>query len=397
MDHGRRASPDCKTVGVKGLMTQSNIDSLPPLQRDNRHMTSHEDTIRAFLARAGWGDAQRANLAGDASTRRYERLAGPRGAAVLMDWPRAPEAPVPSGQLSYSQVAHLAVDCRPFVAVCEYLRGLGLSAPEIFARDIENGLLLLEDLGDALYGPAIDSGVGPGGETLDEMYRAAIDVLIALQSGEAPRALPVGDGSMHEVPSFDDSVFRAEIDILLDWYFPVVLNREADAGLRQEYHALWSDIRPLIDAGPRTLFLRDFHSPNMLWLPKGAGATRVGLIDFQDALIGSRAYDLVSVLQDARKDVSAERETEMLAHYVARAGAELAGFDEEEFRAAYAALGAERALRLIGLWPRLLKRDGKPHYMAHMPRTMAYLRRNLAHPSLGALKHWLDRHVLVDA
>jgi aminoglycoside/choline kinase family phosphotransferase len=135
----------------------------------------------------------------------------------------------------------------------------------------------------------------------------------------------------------------------------------------------------------------------MLWLPKGAGATRVGLIDFQDALIGSRAYDLVSVLQDARKDVTAEREAAMLAHYVARAGAELAGFDEEEFRAAYAALGAERALRLIGLWPRLLKRDGKPHYMAHMPRTMAYLRRNLAHPSLGALKHWLDRHVLVDA
>jgi aminoglycoside/choline kinase family phosphotransferase len=359
--------------------------------------TAREDTIRAFLARAGWDDARRAPLAGDASTRRYERLAGPKGAAVLMDWPRAPEAAVPSGQLSYSQIAHLAVDCRPFVAVGDYLRGQGLAAPEIFARDIENGLLLLEDLGDDLYGPAIDAGRGPGGESLDEMYRAAIDVLIALQSGDAPRALPVGDGAMHDVPHFDDSVFRAEIDILLDWYFPVVLNREADADLRAEYHAIWTALRPLIDAGPRALFLRDFHSPNMLWLPAGKGATRVGIIDFQDALIGSRAYDLVSVLQDARKDVPVERERAMLALYISRAKSELPDFDEAEFRAAYAALGAERALRLVGLWPRLLKRDNKPHYMAHMPRTISYLRRNLAHPALASLKHWLDTHVLRDA
>jgi aminoglycoside/choline kinase family phosphotransferase len=353
-----------------------------------------EKLIRAFLNEAGWGDAKRAPLAGDASTRRYERLRGPKGAAVLMDWPRAPEAPVPSGQLSYSQVAHLAVDCRPFVAVGDYLLKQGLAAPRIFARDIANGLLLLEDLGDGLYGPAIDEGRGPGGEMLDEMYRAAIDVLIALQAGDAPESLPVGDGTFHDVPHFDDSVFRAEVDILLDWYFPVVLNREADAALREEYHAIWSSLRPLIDAGPRTLFLRDFHSPNMLWLPAGRGATRVGLIDFQDALIGSRAYDVVSVLQDARKDVPVGREQAMLALYVERAKKELPDFDEAEFRAAYATLGAERALRLIGLWPRLLKRDNKPHYMAHMPRTMGYLRRNLAHPALEDLNAWLETHVL---
>jgi aminoglycoside/choline kinase family phosphotransferase len=353
-----------------------------------------ETTIRAFLDEAGWGDATRAPLAGDASTRRYERLKGPKGAAVLMDWPRAPEAPVPSGQLSYSQIAHLAVDCRPFVAVGDYLRGLGLAAPEIFARDLDNGLLLLEDLGDELYGPAIDAGAGPSGTTLDEMYRAAIEVLIALQAGDAPQSLPVGDGTSHDVPHFDDGIFRAEIDILLDWYFPVVLKREADKGLRDEYHAIWTGLRPLIDLGPRTLYLRDFHSPNMLWLPSGKGAARVGLIDFQDALIGSRAYDLVSVLQDARKDVPVEREQAMLAFYVERAKSDLPGFDEAEFRAAYAALGAQRALRLIGLWPRLLKRDNKPHYMAHMPRTLGYLHRNLSHPALAPLKTWLDAHVL---
>lgn len=357
-------------------------------------MTSRDDTIRAFLDRAGWGDAIRADLAGDASTRRYERLSGPRGRAVLMDWPRAPEAPVPSGQLSYSQIAHLAVDCRPFVAVCDYLTGRGLAAPEIFARNLDEGLLLLEDLGDEVYGPAIDAGHGPDGVTLDEMYRTAIDVVVTLQKEPAPDLLPVGDGSMHRVPLFDDSVFRAELDVPLDWYFPVVLGREATADERATYHAVWSDLRPLIDAGPRTLFLRDFHSPNMLWLAANEGVRRVGLIDFQDALIGSRAYDLVSVLQDARKDVSVAREQEMLDLYVSRARGELAGFDEPEFRAAYATLGAERALRLIGLWPRLLKRDNKPHYMAHMPRTMDYLNRNLAHPALRPLKQWLEAHML---
>jgi aminoglycoside/choline kinase family phosphotransferase len=355
---------------------------------------TREDRIVAFLDKAGWGSAVRAPLAGDASTRRYERLKGPKGGAVLMDWPRAPEVPLPSGQRSYSEVAHLAVDCGPFVAVGDYLTGLGLSAPEIYARDLGEGLLLLEDLGDAALGPIIDAGAGPEGEALDDIYRAAIDVLIALQSQDAPESLPLGDGRHHAVPSFDDGIFRAELDVLLDWYFPVVLGHEASADLRTEYHALWTGLRPLIDLGRPTLFLRDFHSPNIIWLGERAGLKRIGLIDFQDALIGSRAYDVVSFLQDARRDVPRARETAMLAYYVGRAKGALPGFDAEEFAASYAALGAERALRLIGLWPRLLKRDGKPQYMAHMPRTMEYLKRNLAHPALAPLKSWLDAHVL---
>ncbi|MGV8997432.1 MAG: aminoglycoside phosphotransferase family protein [Parvibaculaceae bacterium] len=359
-------------------------------------MTSRDETIRSFLDQAGWGDATRRDLAGDASTRRYERLEGPKGRAVLMDWPRAAEVAVPSGQKPYSQIAHLAVDIRPFVAVCDYLHGLGLAAPEIFARDLDAGLLLSEDLGDDLLGPAIDAGHGPAGETLDEIYSAAIDTLIALQSHPAPFFLPVGDGTRHEVPHFDDGIYRAELDVPLDWYFPHVAGREATSDQRTDYHALWSGLRPLIDAGPRTLFLRDFHSPNIIWLKRNAGVKRIGLIDFQDALIGNRAYDLVSVLQDARKDVSPERETAMLALYVSRAKTELEGFNEAEFRAAYAALGAERALRLIGLWPRLLHRDGKSQYMAHMPRTLGYLRRNLAHPALADLKSWLDDNMLGD-
>lgn len=357
-------------------------------------MTTRDETIRAFLAAAGWGEATRRPLAGDASTRRYDRLSLKGRPALLMDWPSGPDAPAAAGRAAYSRVAHLAEDVRAFVAVGEHLRSLGLSAPELYAIDLAQGLLLLEDLGDDVYGTLIERNAGPAGETLDELYRAGVETLLRLQSAPAPATLAISGGAFHTVPHFDDSVFRAELDVLLDWHFPVVLGREATAGERTEFHQCWSDLRPLIDAGPQTLFLRDYHSPNMLWLGAREGAARVGLIDYQDALIGARAYDVVSFLQDARHDVPPAREQAMRALYVERAKTELPGFDAEEFLAAYATLGAERALRLMGLWPRLLKRDGKPHYMAHMPRTVDYLRRNLAHPALGSLKVWLEAHVL---
>lgn len=368
-------------------------------------MTRHPDPAREaaiieFLEKSGWGAATRADLAGDASTRRYERLSLDGKPAVLMDWPAGPDAPVDDARHAYSAVAHLAEDVRPFVAVDKYLTGIGLTAPEIIAGDLDRGFLLLEDLGDNVLGGILDRGAGPEGETLDDIYRACIELLIRLQAEGAPECLPIGesggDGSTHEVPHFDDGLMRAELDVPLDWYFPVVLGREATRGERDEFHALWTDIWPLMQAGPRALCLRDFHSPNILWLSAEKGLKRVGLIDFQDAFLGSRAYDVVSFLQDARKTVPQEREEVMLDFYVACARDTLPGFDEAGFRAAYAAFGAERALRLIGLWPRLLKRDGKPHYMAHMPRTKAYLRRNLAHPALGDLRRWIDKHLPLD-
>lgn len=357
---------------------------------------SREQVIATFLDQAGWSAARRAPLAGDASSRRYERLAGPRGRAVLMDWPAGPDAVVVPGREAYSRIAHLAEDCRSFVAVGEYLRSLGLSAPEIYAADLTCGLLLLEDLGDDLFGPAIDAGQGPKGVALDDMYAAAVEMLVALQAQDTPKELPIGNGDVHVMPHFDESVFRAEIDVPLDWYMPVVRSQEMSADARAEYHAIWTSLKPLFDHGPKTIFLRDFHSPNMLWLSGRHGVSRIGLIDYQDALIGSRAYDVVSFLQDARRDVPREREAFMLDRYVDHARNDLDAFDEESFRAAYATLGAERAIRLIGLWPRLLKRDGKPQYMAHMPRTMDYLTRNLAHPALADLRRWAENNVLPD-
>ena len=356
-----------------------------------------ESHLQAFLARAGWQDAQRQAFPGDASLRRYERLVNGSRIAVLMDWPAGPDAPTQGDHSAYSKLAHLAEDVRPFVAVGNYLRGLGLRAPEILATDFEYGFLLLDDLGHADLGGLIDQGAGPAGEALDDIYRAGLDVLVTLQSAGAPTALAIGEGSMHEVPAFDDGIYRIETAMPMDWYLPVVKGREPSADQRAEYDALWTDLWPLIEAGPRTLFLRDFHSPNILWQTGAEGLHRIGLIDYQDALIGSLAYDPVSFLQDARRDVPPEREVAMRAYYVEQKQAIDAGFDVEMFEAAYAVLGAERALRLMGLWPRLLKRDGKPHYMAHMDRTHDYLKRNLAHPALASLAAFVETHFLSDS
>ncbi len=360
-------------------------------------MSGRDKLAAAFLEEAGWGAATREYLQGDASIRRYERLALNGVKAVLMDWPAGPDAPVDGGHAAYSKLAHLAEDVRPFVAVGTYLKGLGLRVPDMIASDLTHGFLLLEDIGTADFGSMIDRGEGPEGEALDDMYRACIDVLVALQAAGAPDALPVGDGSAHEVPAFDNGIYRNETALALDWYMPVVMGKEAGDDLRAEYEGLLATLWPLIETGPRTLFLRDFHSPNILWQSGGDGLRRVGLIDYQDALIGSRAYDPVSFLQDARKDVPSERETKMRRYYIDAMKSVDARFDAEAFDAAYAVLGVERALRLLGLWPRLLKRDNKPHYMAHMARTQDYLRRNLAHPALADLSVFVERHFLKDA
>ena len=353
--------------------------------------------LQAFLKAADWARADFCQIAGDASLRHYARLTRGSETAMLMDWPAGPDAPVGEGHSAYSKLAHLAEDVKPFVAIGDYLRGRGLNAPKVIAADLEAGFLLLDDMGTADFGRAIDAGNGPAGETLDDMYRAGLDVLVALQRDGAPAPLPVGDGSVHTVPEFDDGIYRIETAMPLDWYLPVVMGSEASADLTAEYADIWTDLWPLIEAGPRTLFLRDFHSPNILWQSGASGLARIGLIDYQDALIGSRAYDPVSFLQDARRDVPHERETAMRSYFVERMKSEDAGFDAEEFGAAYAALGAERSLRLMGLWPRLLKRDNKPHYMVHMARTHDYVRRNLQHPALAQLAAFVEKHFLKDA
>jgi aminoglycoside/choline kinase family phosphotransferase len=209
------------------------------------------------------------------------------------------------------------------------------------------------------------------------------------------RRLAVGDGSFHDVPPFDLDAMQIELALILDWYVPALTGGPASPDQRASFAAAWRPVLERILDLPSQLVLRDFHSPNLLWLPERTGARRAGVIDFQDALIGPAAYDLVSLLQDARLDVAADIETELLDYYCAEAPHTQPGFDPARLRWAYAALGAQRNTKILGIFARLARRDGKPRYLAHIPRIWRYLARDLAHPELSSLAEWYDSHLPV--
>lgn len=324
-----------------------------------------------FLARAGWGAAERRKLAGDASFRRYERLTGLGGSAVLMDAP--PEA---------------GEDCRPFVAVGGYFRSLGFSAPALCAADLERGFLLLEDLGDDLFARILAAG---GDETL--LYATAVDLLLELHTHAPPESLPLAQGESYVVPPYSKALLMQEADLLPDWYLPELTGRRTSADARAEYDGLWQDLMPWMRAASPILVHRDYHAENLIWLPERPGSARVGLLDYQDGVLGHPAYDLISLLSDARRDVSPALSDEMLARYVAGARTRDPGFDAEAFHTSFAVLGAQRNCKILGIFARLWRRDGKPGYLALLPRVWRNLERDLAHPALAPVKNWLNRAV----
>lgn len=313
-------------------------------------MSDRGDLATHFLAQTDWAGATRSHLAGDASNRRYERLTDPEtgATAVLMD------APPEKGE-----------DIRPFLRIARHLSGLGLSAPQIYASDADTGFALIEDFGDALFARHIPAD--PASE--NSLYSCAIDVLTALH--QAP--LPAGIGSY-------SAANMAKLAALsFDFYLAAARGQDMSGR-----GALITGLEPLlheVEAGPRTLILRDYHAENLIWLPDRAGATRVGLLDFQDALAGHPAYDLVSLLEDARRDVPEALQAQMLDAYLAQTST-----DEDAFRFAYAVLGAQRNLRIVGVFARLCVRDGKPGYIDLIPRVWGHLQRDLSHPRLVELR-----------
>jgi aminoglycoside/choline kinase family phosphotransferase len=327
-------------------------------------MTARDAAVAAFLAAAGCGDAAVAPLAGDASNRRYLRLTRPGGTAVLMD------APPARGE-----------DVRPFLALTEWLRGRGLSAPAPLATDLDAGLLLLEDLGDELFVRHLARR--PGSETA--LYAAAVDLLAGLASVPPPARIGSGPVAMDLLP-YDGAVLGREAELFTGWWLPAVA--AVSPGMAADYAGLVAEATAPVAGAREVLVLRDYHAENLLWLPGRAGDARVGLLDYQDALAGHAAYDLVSLLEDARRDTGAELRAAMVARYLA-ARPEL---DAEAFRAAYAILGAQRNLKIIGIFARLARRDGKPRYLAFIPRVWGHLQRDLAHPSLARLAGWIARH-----
>jgi tRNA threonylcarbamoyl adenosine modification protein YjeE len=343
-------------------------------------------TIWRFLAQAGYGDVERQFIQGDASTRSYERLVKHGGTAILMNAPRRPDGPPLRDGKPYSAIAHLAEDIRPFVAIARALRARGFSAPEIYAADLAEGLLVLEDLGTEAV---VASNTGP---PIQERYATAVDVLVALHRQQLPEVLPVAPRIDHPLPTYDLDALLIEAELLVDWYVPH-RGRAIEPAARSEFLALWRPSLQRAIQAPRTWVLRDYHSPNLLWLPKRQGMARVGLLDFQDALLGPAAYDVVSLLQDARVDVPEQLEMALLGGYVRARAASDPAFRPSEFLELYATLGAQRATKILGIFARLDRRDGKSQYLRHLPRVYRYLTRSLAHPSLATLKAWYDGNI----
>lgn len=326
-------------------------------------------------------------LQGDASPRRYARIVYADRSLVLMDSPRRPDGPAIRNGLPYSRIAHLAEDVRPFVAVATMLNSAGLSAPRIMSADLDQGLLIIEDFGDRVFGAEMLSGTAQ-----DVLWEAATDVLLAARAIPSDRPIPLPGGTPHELPPYDRSALEIETELLLDWLWPLVKGRPAGSEVRDEFQSLWSRVFDDLLAMPSGLVLRDFHSPNLMWMPERGGIARVGVLDFQDAVAGHPAYDLVSLLQDARVDVPAGLEQRLFDRYIAEARASEPDFDAAAFSLAYAALGVQRNTKILGIFARLAMRDAKSRYLGHIPRIWGYLDRGLGHAALAPLAAWYRHH-----
>ena len=407
--------------------------------------------IEAFLAKNGWGDARCTAVRGDASARLFSRLAYagdvsakgapltegiaphpvplpmgegtpelrsagatssplpggegqgegselragqdtatcPRKTVMLMDWPPRPDGPPIRDGRPYCEIAHLAREGSPFLAISEWLRGkAGISAPAILASDLGAGLFLVEDLGDSVFGQLIADGAH-----VEPLYALAVDGLLAIRALQPPQALPMAGRTPYRVPDYSREALEVELDLLLQWYFKLETGEPASPELAASFFEAWSPCLDWLDTQPKDLVLRDYHSPNLLLCESRSGLRRLGAIDFQDAVWGHPAYDLVSLLQDARLDVPEAAERALFERYCLGAAKADPSFSRASFAKAYAILGAQRNTKIAGIFARLSMRDGKHGYLAHLPRIARYLFRNLAHPDLKPLGAWYEAHL----
>lgn len=353
---------------------------------------SRGNEIQAFLKQAQWDAAERVAVPGDASTRRYERLTLDGQKAVLMDAPKGAEAPSePEGAsvedrkaLGYNAVARLAgPNPEAFACIANELTMRGFSAPKIIAADMDKGFMLLEDLGDDLYARVIAND--PAQER--PLYEAAIDTLAAIYRSSFPAKMSFQNEAWR-VRDYDAAALQAEADLFLDWYAKD-LGRDIQSDAREDWNSIWAELFKSLEAHASGLALRDFHAENIFWLPERQAVSRVGLIDFQDGLFAHPAYDLVSLIEDARRDVSPNLAEPLLKRFCEKAGLKYG----PEFKTAYAVMGAQRNAKILGIFVRLAERDQKPHYRDLIPRVAAHFNGNLQDPKCAELKAWIGTHV----
>jgi len=344
-------------------------------------------TIEEFVNATEFAGGDLKKLAGDASARRYARVALGGKTAMVMDTP-------PEGE-----------NFPAFVQIAEHLLNAGYSAPKVMARDMENGFLLLEDLGDDSFsklcchlalvaGSEFENNISTrprykNGVTELELYETAIDLLAEWKINT--RHSREGGNLFLQIPAFagmTKNTYLREVSLFPDWYLPRIFSEEKVANLRAEYMQIWEEILANSALAQNIFVHRDFHADNLMWLPEREGVKKVGLLDFQDALLGDAAYDMVSLLEDARRDVAPELAQKMIERYLQQTDV-----DEKKFRNSYSILGAQRNLKIIGIFVRLFVRDGKENYLRFLPRVWAHLERDLQHESLKVLRKWLDKNV----
>lgn len=311
-------------------------------------MDNRADHIRAFLESTPWKSWARTPLAGDASRRRYERLTSPdqKSSAILMDAP--PE---------------MGEDIRPFIAVAQHLERVGLAPPSLLQWDDAAGFLVLEDLGNEIFARVLEKE--PDQEEI--LYRTAVDALLHLHASEP----------MHSLPNYSAELMTTLAGNCFDWYCD-------RPDLKPEFRSL---IEPLLETclkGPNVVALRDYHAENLIWIPGRIEARRVGLLDFQDAMMCHPAYDLMSLLRDARRDVSPTIREEMIYYFI-----KASDTDPEPFKSACALLGLQRNLRILFIFARLSLGFGKPHYVDLIPRVWQHIVEDLEHPTLAPIRSFL--------
>lgn len=339
--------------------------------------------VRSFLSRTDFSQGERHFLAGDASLRTFETVSSDDVTAVLMRWPFQADT-LPTAVRDYMRRVHLAQDCRSVVAIGSELRARGFIAPEILAASVESGLILSGNLGS--------DTVVVSGAPMEERYVAAVEVLAKLHGQAWPQTLELADGSEYTIPDYSADALIAEASLFLDWYVPEATGNPADAETAQSFETVWKQALERISTAQTGWVLRDFHSPNLLWQEDATGTDRIGLIDFQDTVYGPVAYDVASLLLDARTDMSRELETRLFEAYVALRRRQSPDFDLAGFSQAYAVMAAQRITKILGIFVRLARRDNKPAYLSHLPRMLGYLDRVLERPDMSDLNTWYARY-----
>ncbi len=369
-----------------------NLNNLNP---SSRHITiTAEQTdlnaihsqyeIYRFLAVHNWEDANRSLIAGDASGRRYERLTKGTNTSILMIAPPADTEAQNDTTNRYRRTAKLAMSLDAFIAVTQTLSEHGFSPPQLYGYDIKKGLIITEDLGTVQifddHGPII------------ERYETSVSFLDALHRSEIPEQIQIENGLFYKVPKYDIDALLVEVELFIDWYVPNFTSHKVSDIARAEFMEIWKCLLGPLQEHPHCWTLRDFHSPNILWLNERSGIKRVGLIDIQDTVLGHPAYDLASLLQDARLPISDNLELDLFQYYIQLRMKSDQNFDTNAFTESYAIYALQRVTKILGIFVRLNLRDKKPEYLKYIPNLIIYARRNLCHSSLSEYRTWLSKN-----